>query len=146
MCLIFSLRDVERMLTTLDWFHTQSDIIAEKVLEKIDPYNDAPTVDEIFRTNLILALGVASIDQVLKAGAFQQGLPGSLELLVELKQDLEFSGGPGRRVLRGPLALQAADDVGNEHLCRGPHQLVAPLWAPDAAKDPAPPQGGEHLL
>lgn len=59
MCLIFSLRDVERMLTTLDWFHTQSDIIAKKVLEKIDPYNDAPTVDEIFRTNLILALGVA---------------------------------------------------------------------------------------
>ena len=95
---------------------------------------------------MFLALGVAAIDQVLKAGAFQQGLPGCLQLLVELKQHLEFGGGPGGCVFSGALPLQAVHDVGDEHLGWGPHQLVAPLWAPDAAQDPAPPQGGEHLL
>jgi len=59
-CSFVSLRDVERMLTVLDWFQQprNQSIVADKIFEKLlqgRPRDQA----QIFSINLILALGVS---------------------------------------------------------------------------------------
>ena len=55
-CSFVSLRDVERMLTTLEWFHSQEKIITLKIFQKLDLH---PNLQQIFTANLILALGIS---------------------------------------------------------------------------------------
>ena len=55
-CSFVSLRDVERMLTTLEWFHIQEKIITHKIFEKM---NLNPNLRQAFNINLILALGIS---------------------------------------------------------------------------------------
>ena len=59
-CSFVSLRDVERMLTVLDWFEQplNKDIIAVEIFQKIRP-SPHHSEAQIFRINLILALGVS---------------------------------------------------------------------------------------
>ena len=57
-CSFVSLRDVERMLTTLEWFHGHEKIIAYEIFKKIYPHTRM-TTNDLFTINLILALGVA---------------------------------------------------------------------------------------
>jgi hypothetical protein len=57
-CSFVSLRDVERMLSTLDWFHSQESIITVKIFEVL--FKGAQQdYRKIFNINLILALGVS---------------------------------------------------------------------------------------
>jgi len=57
-CSFVSLRDVERMLSTLDWFHSQEHIITVKIFEVL--FKGAQQdYRKIFNINLILALGVS---------------------------------------------------------------------------------------
>jgi hypothetical protein len=57
-CSFVSLRDVERMLTTLEWFQSKESAIAEEVFSKVAPYRKK-SPEQIFTVNLILALGIA---------------------------------------------------------------------------------------
>jgi hypothetical protein len=57
-CSFVSLRDVERMLTTLEWFNSQEKIIALKIFNKIISDHE-PNLNQIFDINLILALGIS---------------------------------------------------------------------------------------
>jgi hypothetical protein len=52
-CSFVSLRDVERLLTILDWFQTHSPKVAAKICNQMKPAKDPFTI------NLILSLGVA---------------------------------------------------------------------------------------
>ena len=57
-CSFVSLRDVERTLSTLDWFHSQEAIITVKIFETL--FEGAQQNGrKIFKINLILALGVS---------------------------------------------------------------------------------------
>ena len=58
-CSFVSLRDVERMLTTLEWFHSQEKIIALKIFKKAISVDEEPGLHQIFDINLILALGIS---------------------------------------------------------------------------------------
>jgi len=57
-CSFVSLRDVERMLTTLEWFQSQEKIIASKIFKKFISDDEEPDLHQIFNINLILALGI----------------------------------------------------------------------------------------
>ena len=57
-CSFVSLRDVERMLSTLEWFQSQSRILLPKLYEIVLP-NTARHLVTDFTINLILALGVS---------------------------------------------------------------------------------------
>jgi len=57
-CSFVSLRDVERMLTTLEWFQSQNRIILPKLYSTVLPGTARQNVTD-FTINLILALGVS---------------------------------------------------------------------------------------
>jgi hypothetical protein len=79
-CSFVSLRDVERMLTTLEWFHRHENIISIKILEKLSP-NSRPSPFALFTINLILALGVSYFSRLDERRLeFEEEMTGSLLL------------------------------------------------------------------